>query len=398
MLVGVYGGILTGTITTAGSAYIDGTYVSTALTGGSGTGAEATIIVSGGVVISVVMTAPGSNYAVNDVLNATFGSGSGFAFTVLTCSGIAFDPLAFATKSGTGDLIQTLTVIRNEVWLLGQLTTEVWYDSGEADFPFSRLPGVFIEKGCAAPYSVVKNGEVLYWVSQDRNGSYQIVMGENYQIQKISTNAIDNTLASYTTVADAIGYCYQQEGHPFAVFTFPTANATWVYDINHDLWHQRAYVDEEGVLNRHRGQCGVFVYGTNVVGDFEDGKLYKFDLNNYTDNGTEIVRVRRFPHSTKELKRVSHTYFIADMETGTNTGALTGGDEPPKVFLSWSDDRGLTYGTPVGQSIGNAGQTNTILKWSRLGMSRDRVYQLQWSFPLKTGLQGAFLETEAAET
>jgi hypothetical protein len=69
-------------ITDPGSGYTDGTYNAIALTGGTGTGAYATITVASGVVTAVQITAHGQGYTVGDVLTATFGSGSDFELTV----------------------------------------------------------------------------------------------------------------------------------------------------------------------------------------------------------------------------------------------------------------------------------------------------------------------------
>jgi hypothetical protein len=76
------GGVLTFTLTNAGSGYANGTYNNTPLTGGTGTGATANITVAGGVVTVVVINGHGSGYATSNVLSATFGGGSNFAITV----------------------------------------------------------------------------------------------------------------------------------------------------------------------------------------------------------------------------------------------------------------------------------------------------------------------------
>ena len=79
-----------GTIT-PGSDYGAGIYYNVPLTGGSGSGALATITVSGGAVIAVFITAAGISYAVNDVLSALSvnvgGSGSGFFVSVASVTG-----------------------------------------------------------------------------------------------------------------------------------------------------------------------------------------------------------------------------------------------------------------------------------------------------------------------
>lgn len=69
-----------------GTLYTDGTYKGVALTGGAGTGAEATIVVADGAVTEVTITKDGKGYAVGDELTATVakvgGTGSGFKVPV----------------------------------------------------------------------------------------------------------------------------------------------------------------------------------------------------------------------------------------------------------------------------------------------------------------------------
>lgn len=84
------GSIVTlGTIV-GGSGYTDDTYTDVALTGGTGTGAKATIVVAEGAVTKVTITSDGKGYAVGDELsaaNATVGgAGSGFKVPVTAVS------------------------------------------------------------------------------------------------------------------------------------------------------------------------------------------------------------------------------------------------------------------------------------------------------------------------
>jgi hypothetical protein len=91
-----------------GSAYTDGTYTNVDLTGGSGVGAEATVVVSGGAVTSVTITARGAAYAIDNVLSAAAasigGTGSGFSIKVQTIYQQAILLSAAATASATTTL------------------------------------------------------------------------------------------------------------------------------------------------------------------------------------------------------------------------------------------------------------------------------------------------------
>ncbi len=107
--------------------------------------------------------------------------------------------------------------------------------------------------------------------------------------------------------------------------------------------------------------------------------------------------VRRFYHMVGgEFQRVIYMSASANIEPGTSNkpvGSLDDDDEPT-IFLSWSDDRGKTFGNPVGQSMGRQGEFNTDPQWNKLGMARDRVFELSWSGPVITSLNGAFVEAK----
>lgn len=73
-------------------------------------------------------------------------------------------------------------------------------------------------------------------------------------------------------------------------------------------------------------------------------------------------------------------------------------EEECKVFLIWSDDRGHSFGNPVGQSLGGDGEYIKSLQWQRLGVARDRVFQIEWSCAKPTALQGAWVEVTPAQS
>jgi hypothetical protein len=72
--------------------------------------------------------------------------------------------------------------------------------------------------------------------------------------------------------------------------------------------------------------------------------------------------------------------------------------DDPMVYLSYSDDRGRSFSDPVGASLGATGEYLTQVQWRRLGMGRDRVFEISWSCPTATALQGAWLTATPAES
>ncbi|WP_186184480.1 packaged DNA stabilization protein [Burkholderia gladioli] len=317
-------------------------------------------------------------------------------FYISRYADITFDSLDIASKSTYSDNLVTLAVMHREVWLFGELTTEVWFNTGASDFTFGRLPGVFIEHGCAAKHSVAKIDLALFWLGKDLQGQAVVFAGRNYEAVRISTHALEQEMSSYAAINDAIGFSYMQNGHAFYMLTFPTANKTWGYDITTEQWHQRAFLMPDGTLARHRMNCHSVNAGRNLVGDWQTGAVYALDPNAYTDNGQPIQRIRSFPHlAGSDGNRVLFRQFIADMQVGAG---MPDDSRDPLLSLRWSDDRGATWGNRITASMGRRGEFRTSIQYQRLGYARDRVFELSWSEPVATALNGAWIDVSRART
>ena len=232
--------------------------------------------------------------------------------------GTSIDPLEFASTEGSPDGLLAVVSNFREVWAFGTNSIEVWYDSGATDFPLQRIQGAFNELGCAAPYSIAKMDNGLFWLGRDRRGQGIVYRANGYQGQRISTHAVEWQIQQYGDMSDAIAYTYQQDGHSFYVLIFPTANTTWVYDAATQAWHERAgFID--GAFTRHRSNCQMAFNNKVVVGDYENGNIYAFDLDVYADNGQiqKWLRTwRALPTGQNNLKRTAHHSLQLDCETG----------------------------------------------------------------------------------
>jgi hypothetical protein len=306
-----------------------------------------------------------------------------------------FDPLWFANKEATADNLVAAVVAKREIWLLGERSSEIWSDTGAADFPFAIVPNVLIPHGCVAKYSPVEVDNAVLWLSRDRNGQGIVVSGAGYEAKRVSTYAIEAEFTTYARIDDAIGWSYQMAGHQYYALSFPTADKTWCFDITTGLWHEWLWIDSNGTEHRHRGMCAYNINGVVMVGDWQNGNIYSLDSAVGTDNGNPIKRERSAPHLLADGRRVFYRQVIADIETGTGGNLLP---EPPQISLSWSDDRGHNWGSPVLQSMGASGEYLKSLQWQRLGLARDRVFRIQWSTPYQTALQGFWVDAHPADS
>jgi hypothetical protein len=308
--------------------------------------------------------------------------------------GLSVDPLDFASAEGSPDGLVAINVDHREAWLFGTDSIEVWYDAGLADFPLTRIQGAFNEIGCVAAFSVAKLDNGLFWLGTDARGQGIVYRANGYTGQRISTHAIEYAIAQYGNISDAVAYTYQQEGHAFYVLNFPTGNATWVYDVATQAWHERAgWLN--GVFTRHRSNCQCNFGGNTIVGDFENGNIYKMTLNVYADNDQPqkwLRSWRALPSGQNNLKRTAHHSLQLDCESGT--GLATGQGDDPQVMLRWSDDGGHTWSNEHWAPMGKIGAYYQRVFWRRLGMTlklRDRVYEVSGTDPVKVAIMGAEL-------
>ena len=314
-------------------------------------------------------------------------------FMITSLYGTAVDALDFATAEGAPDDVVSLIVDHRELWLFGEETTEVWYNSGDADFPFARLDGAFLEQGCVAPFSPAKMDNAVYWLSKDRAGQGHVMRAQGYQPQIVSTRAVEHAIQGYSTISDARGYTYQQEGHSFYVLTFPTADRTWVYDAATQLWHERMWWNgTEGTEHRHRGECYAFAFGRPLVLDHSNGLIYELDLDAYTDDGATIRAIRRTQHQHAQGARLFWAQLQVDVESGA--GLVSGQGSDPQAMLRWSDDGGRTWSSEHWADLGKMGEYRTRAIWRRLGQSRDRVYEFVVADPVKRVIIDAWADVE----
>ena len=308
--------------------------------------------------------------------------------------GSSVDPLDFASAEGSPDGLVSIIIDHREAWLFGTNSVEVWYDAGNVDFPLERIQGAFNEIGCAAPYSVAKLDNGIFWLGADARGNGVVYRANGYTGQRVSTHAIEFAIQSYPTISDAIAYTYQQEGHAFYVLIFPTGNATWVYDVATGAWHERAGFSN-GQFMRHISNCQMSYNNEIVVGDYANGNIYAFDLDVYADNGAEqkwLRSWRALPSGQNNLTRTAQHVVQLDCESGV--GLDTGQGSNPQVMLRWSDDGGHTWSNEHWASMGGIGAYGTRVIWRRLGMTeklRDRVYEVSGTDPVKIAIIGAEL-------
>ena len=278
----------------------------------------------------------------------------------------SYDALNFATAEGAPDKLVGIIVDHQQIILAGKETTEIWWNAGLTGFPFERTPQGVIETGCAAGLSLAKADNSVFWLDDDL-----IVRAlRDLTPTRVSQHGVEEAIAGYSRVDDARAFTFTEGGHIFYVLTFPTAQATWVYDITTQEWHERQSLGRTRWLVDHYARAN----NQHIVAKLDSNQLGIMSADVYTEFGEELPMIWSYPNVYASGLNQSHRMVELIARRGVGGSVLD-----PQVTLDISDDGGRTFRTISTRTLGKVGEYRARARWLRLGRSRDRVYRMRLS-------------------
>lgn len=392
----------TGTETELGSVASSIDPVSWATNGDADTGGDELLVVSGDEGYLLTLS---TNTLTNPVSDITMCGQIGGFFVGLDADtgtmkisdaldGTTWDVTQVVQRTSASDPWTSMLVLRNEIFLFGEKTGEVWYNAGTSPFPFLQRNGAFWEIGNIAPFSLSRLGNSLAWLGGSAQGVGIVYLMNGYTPNRISNHAVEWAINEYrqnSTITDAIGWSYEKLGHIFYVLEFPTAGKTWVYDVVTDQWHERGkWSSVDGDFLAYRARFHMPFFGRNLVCDSAGGTVYELSHTVYRDvGGDELRRVRRTPHTFGEHRRVRLDYIEVEAERGV--GLTSGQGSDPKLMLRVSKNGGATWGNERFGSLGKKGEYGRRCRFNRFGSGRDFVFEVSVSDPVAANLFDAYM-------
>jgi hypothetical protein len=308
-----------------------------------------------------------------------------------------WDPLNFTTEDGNAQPIVSLQALHDTIFVIKTGSYTPYVNEGNLGFVFGRLDGIYPRVGAYAAPTVKKIGENICWLGNSPEGIPTVYMLAGYEAREVSSYAIATQIQSYSTIADAFAFTYEQEGHPFYVLTFPTGGATWVLDpketelIKSPVWHERAGFSA-GNFIPYAGYCATQFNGQVYMGDRTSGNLYRLDLNNFQDNGQtrKWLRSWRAVGKPTAMQTEKCNYLDIQMDTGEQVPP----DGNPQLVLRQSFDGGLNWSAERYISAGMSGETMQDVRFTRLGATKrglnsDRTFELSSTDVFFASLIGA---------
>lgn len=273
---------------------------------------------------------------------------------------LVYDAADIASVEGFPDNIVGAINDHREIQFFGEKTTEIFYNSGQVDFPFQRQGNAFIERGCFDRDSIVKIDNSITFMGDDRI-IYTLV---GYQPQRISTHAIEYQLRDATY---ARGWTYSWEGHKF--YVLEVDRGTFVFDFATGAWHQRQSFGSTW----WRAGGAVDAYGLTLFTDRATGQLFSGSPDVFTENGGPIAYEITLPTVDAGGERAAMNAFEVVCETGVGNSDVA----DPKIMLQYSDDNGHLWSNEMWRSLGAIGTYRTRAVWRGLGLFRQRQMKLR---------------------
>lgn len=283
--------------------------------------------------------------------------------------GTDWNALDFGSAEADPDDIVAPVVHKNQLFITGSETTEVFQLIVTADFPYQRVPGFVMDKGLFAPFSAINANNTWMMVGGGTNESPAIWAFEGSGFTKISTTPIDSILQDLTEdeVSDIFSYQYAQRGAYFVAFVLP--KTTLVIDTITGAWGERKsqLANAKGVTEtlRQRTNSLVTAHGRILVGDSVDGRIGHMDLETFTEYGGNIVRTT----VTQPFAEKGNSIRVSSLEPTFEAGVGTAAVPNPIIRVARSRN-GQIFNDELLLPIGKVGEYDrrTIRRrWGRVG-------------------------------
>lgn len=292
----------------------------------------------------------------------------------------AVDALDFSSADSQPDKIVTHRVLKRELYFFGETSTEIWINSGDADFPFVRYNSTPIDVGIVGLRAACNVADTLVWVGQTQTGRGYVYAMNGHQPVRISHRSVEEALSTSTDIGQCVTWAYQVEGHEFVGIQAPGMATTWVWDAASKQWHERGEL-HDGEWSPLRMDHYTAVDGEHYA--CAGSVIYHQSPSAYVIGSDALVRERTWPHLVSpSLEDVSYR----QLELACTTGH--GGN----ITLEVSNDGGYTFGAVLLRSLGAIGRRMQRVRWLFLGAARDRVFRLRCSDAVPLTIHSATID------
>lgn len=285
----------------------------------------------------------------------------------------AVNPLKYGSSEADPDPVEALLKLRNEIYALNRYTIEVFDNVGTTGFPFQRIPGAQIQKGCVGTHANCVFMDNVAFLGGGRNEAPGIYMGANGTAAKISTREIDEILQTYTEAELSVAFLEERvnQAHMHLVVHLP--RHTLVFD---------------GAATQALSVPVWFTLSSTLVGDGIWNActcIWAYDRWNVCHPNTNQFGYLTDTVSTHWGETIGWEFgtlitynqgqgaIFHDLELVSLTGSTAFGVDPT-IWTQYSVD-GVTWSVEKPIRAGKTGERNKRLMWMQQGYMRNMRMQ-----------------------
>jgi hypothetical protein len=256
----------------------------------------------------------------------------------------------------------------NHLFVMGETVTELWNDVGYKLFPYEKITSFNIDYGCLNQATLAASDSFVIWLAINEKSGPTIMYSNGGPAKQISTDGINDELATLKNPREAYGFLWKNSGHLFYQLTFTEDKKTYLCD----LITEQFYYLTNALTENHIAKKVVFFAGDYYFISFIDGNLYRLSDEIFLANGELVPRIR----VSNTIRSPTNKPFIP----GEFGFPIEQGDSATisRVDLNVSYDGGVTFGNIVGHELNPLAERKNRFTEYLLGLANEITIQLRF--------------------
>lgn len=279
------------------------------------------------------------------------------------------DALDFATAEANRDGLNGGIIRGNDALYFGPETVEIWRPDGGSNFPQSRLS--VDNQGCLSGKAIASHDDQVFWVN--KYGAV-VAMGKNtYSTTRVSNKQIERDIENEPNKTAMVGFTYVNRSVGYYVLR--GTSFTWRLNLQTGFWNKlRSYG-----LDVWKGLYSASFSDKTVIGDHLTNKLYQVNNSYHKEGSDHIIWRADLPIAHSYPNPIEVNELFVDTFPGLGDGSIDKHNSDPKITMNSSIDGGFTWGPARIKKVGQKGQRNTQVKFTRIGTSKEDGFSFSFT-------------------
>jgi hypothetical protein len=279
------------------------------------------------------------------------------------------NPLKYGSSEVDPDPIVAVLKLRNEIHALNRHTIEVFDNVGGELFPFQRIDGAQIQKGCVGTHACCVYMDRIAFLGSGRNEAPSIYVGASASTQKISTQEIDSLLLTYTEsqLSQVKLESRNDKSNQYLYVHLPDRAIVYDAAASEALGEQVWFTLSSSLVgfSQYRARNFVWAYDKWLVGDPQSNDVGYISSSVGHHWGQQV----RWEFGTVIVYNEGKGAIFNQLELVSLTGSIEVGKNP-QISTSYSHD-GQSWSQDRSISVGTSGNTKKRLAWFQQGHMRN---------------------------